>query len=83
MNRNEALMRHQPQTVALPETVERFHDRGGACHRVLIRQVPGGWQVIDIATRVLDQLDAATDDRVGAEAIARAFAEEHRWPPRP
>jgi hypothetical protein len=76
-------MREQQNTIPRPETVERFQDRNGASHRVLIRPVPGGWQVIDIATRVLDTLDASLDDRACAEAIARAYAEEHRWPPRP
>ncbi len=68
------------QTTAQPRTVARFRDRAGTTHRVIIRSTATGWEIIDIATRVLDTLDAAYDDASSAEAIARAFAAQHRQP---
>jgi hypothetical protein len=62
-------------------TVARFRDRSGASHRVIVRPIPSGWEIIDVATRVLDRLDGAYDDRGNADAIARAFAEQHRQRP--
>lgn len=74
-------MRTQHTVLASVETIERFRDRAGATHRVIVRSVRGGWQIVDIATRLLDKLDHQHDDRNAAEAIAHEFAQEHRWPP--
>jgi hypothetical protein len=64
-------------TTPATQTVARFTDTDGTRHRVLVRDTDTGWEVIDLATRVLDRLDARSDERAGAEAIARDFAAEH------
>jgi len=64
-------------TTAPPRTVARFRDRAGATHRVIIRTIPSGWEIIDVSMRVLDTLDATYDDPGSATAIARAFVEQH------
>ena len=68
-------------TTAPPRTVARFRDRAGATHRVIVLTVPNGWEIIDVSMRVLDTLDAAYDDPGSANAIAKAFVEQHRQRP--
>jgi hypothetical protein len=74
-------MANSATTTTPPRTVARFRDRAGASHRVIIRVIPNGWEIIDVATRVLDTLDAAYDDADNANAIVRAFVEQHRQRP--
>jgi hypothetical protein len=68
----------KPATTKPPRTIARFRDHAGISHRVVLRTTDSGWEVLDVATRLLDRLDAAYDDHASAEAIARAFAEQHR-----
>jgi hypothetical protein len=65
-------------TTAQTSTVARYRDRAGLAHRVLVRATEDGWEILDVATRLVDRLHAAYDDRDAAEALARAFAAEQR-----
>ena len=65
-------------TTTKATTVARYRDRTGATHRVIVRATDGVWEILDVATRLVDRLDGAYDDLDAAQALARVWAGEQR-----
>ena len=59
-------------------TVATYTDEHRARHRIIVRRTDAGWEVIDVAVTLIDQLDPALDDQDSAEALGRAYAEQQQ-----